>query len=675
MPPDAASKPLKRRVAIIAIDIAGFSALAERHQALAAQHVAHLRAEAEHAAGSRGGRIFSSAGDGLMLEFTNAGAALEAAMALCEAVRDPPIRLGGHVGEALPDERGDLIGHDVNVAARLQAEAPVGGILVSQLFKDALDAALGERLAPRGRIRLAKMRETLSVYVYAPKHAPVRAAPDPVLAVLAFDNLSRDRDTRFFSDGVSEEILHAVSRTPGVRAVGSTSSFAFRGRDKHKAGKALGASHVLDGSVRRSGARVRVAAQLVETETGLILWSERYERELDESWTLQEEIAVDAASALALALGQTRRPQAAKLGAALFDSYLRAREDLRSGAPERIAHAEVRLSALVREAPDFPRAWSTLAGARLECLRLTRADRARLIASAKDAAERAIGLDEHAGEAYVALAALESDFSQWRARETLFERALDCEPSNPLILFRHGQFLISVGRVLAGYAQQARAFALDPLDPMLAAFHGYNVWAANSRTDGRAILEGAAARHPDNVFVWYMRLTTAMLEGDLARALSLRADAARLAPGLVDSAAYKSGAMVQELMSAPSPEAFMALGARFAQMAEEEPSSALDLAAALSVLGLSGPALAIFERALDDIEAWRLSAPEAARPHVGYETALLFLENTRALRMDQGFARLCARLGLAAYWRDTGYWPDCVEELAAFYDLRAACAQ
>lgn len=106
-------------------------------------------------------------------------------------------------------------------------------------------------------------------------------------------------------------------------------------------------------------------------------------------------------------------------------------------------------------------------------------------------------------------------------------------------------------------------------------------------------------------------------------------------------------------------------------MAEAEPAAALDLAVALSVLGFTEPALALFEEALDDVDAWRAGALETTRPHIGYETALLFIDQTRALRMDPAFVKLCTRLGLARYWCETGQWPDCAGEVG--YDFRAAC--
>jgi len=664
-----------RLAAIVSADIAGYSALVETDSARALAHVARLREQAEAEAERHNGRIFNTAGDGVMLEFATASAALSAAIALCEAKQEATLRFGVHVGEVTPAANGDLLGHGVNIAARLQAEAAPGGILVSQIVRDTAAPLLAQRLVSRGRVRLAKMRETMQVFAFhASEQAVPRAQQTPVLAVLAFDNSTRDRATRALSDGVSEEILYAVSRLPGLKVLGATSSFAFRGRDKAKAAKSLAATHVLDGSVRRLDERVRVAAHLADAETGVVLWSERYDRDLADALSLQEEIAGEVARALAVAFGEAQRARAPKLTAALSDAYFEARAGLKSGAAPRVTDAAKSLERIVRDAPTFARAWSSLASAKLEVLRLARTDRARIVEDARDAAERAIGIDPTQGEAYAVLAALEGEFfARWREREALIEKALDVEPNNPLLLFRHGQFLVSIGRVAAGYAQQARAYDLDPLDPMFAAFHAYNVWAKHSPEDGRRLLEEAAERHPENVYVWFMRLNTAALSGDFATAAELRSEGARLIPGIAETAPYRAGERMQQVMMAPSPEAFMKLGEDFAAMAESEPAAALDLAVALSVLGFIQPALAIFEEALDNVDAWRVGALETTRPHIGYETALLFIDQTRALRMSPDFVRLCERLGLTRYWRETGNWPDCVAETAGVYDFAAAC--
>ncbi len=661
----------RRLAAIVSADIAGYSALSERDAAQAVAHVARLRERARQECARHGGRIFNTAGDGVMLEFASASDALAAAIALSES--ESASRFGVHLGDVTPTENNDLLGHGVNIAARLQSEALPGGVLVSQIVRDSVAPELASKLVARGRIRLSKMRETMSVFAFETMEAPhPRVAATPVVAVLAFETPSREHSTRAFSDGVSEEILYAVSRMSGIKVLGATSSFAFRGREKAKAAKTLNATHVLDGSVRRTEDRVRVAAHLAEAETGVVLWSDRFDRDLEDAFALREEIATEVANALEVALGEVKRARAPKLTPALSDSYFEAREKMRTGAVAQVVLAANALERIVRDAPDFARAWAALATAKLEVLRLSRENRARLVEDAREAAERALGVDPTMCEAYAVLAALEGEFfGRWREREALIEKALAVDPNNPLLLFRHGQFLVSTGRVDAGYGQQAKAFELDPLDPMFAAFHGYNLWSKRDKAEGRKLLEEAAARFPDNVFVWFMRLNTAALDSDFGAAETLRAEGRRLIPNLEESASYKAGERMQQIMMAPSPEAFMKLGEDFSAMAEAEPSAALDLAVALSVLGFTGPALEIFGDALDNIDAWRAGALETTRPHIGYETALLFIDQTIQLRMNPDFTKLCARLGLARYWRDTDRWPDCAAQ--APYDFKAAC--
>ncbi|MBC7769715.1 MAG: adenylate/guanylate cyclase domain-containing protein, partial [Phycisphaerales bacterium] len=356
------SEAARKLAAIVSVDIAGFSALAERDQAEALAHVARLREQAAAIAARHGGRIFNTAGDGMMLEFASATDALNAAIVLCEAETKAQLRFGVHLGEVTQAANGDLLGHGVNVAARLQGEASAGAILVSEIVRDNAAPDLAARLQPRGKVKLAKMRALMSVFALDPSGAAVKAhVGAPMLAVLAFDTPARDRAARTLADGVSEEILYAVSRVPGIKVIGATSSFAFRGRDKARAAKALHATHLLDGSVRRMEDRVRIAAHLTEAETGVVLWSERYDRDLGDAFALQEEIAAEVAKALSVTLGEAKRMRAPKLTAALSDTYFEAREMMRTGAIACIQTAAAALERVVREAPDFARAWAALA--------------------------------------------------------------------------------------------------------------------------------------------------------------------------------------------------------------------------------------------------------------------------------------------------------------------------
>ena len=259
----------RRLTTIVALDVAGYSARTEADEAGTAAEVAALRSVIERIAGARGGRVFNTAGDGFMLEFGSSLAAVEAAFALAEEC-EPKVRVGVHLGDVVVQPNGDLLGHGVNVAARLMARSEPGSALVSADVHRTIRGPLAERLVSRGTLQLDKMTEKIEAFAIAAVGSPVVASPsksrEPLVAVLPFDNLSDDREMQFFSDGVSEEIIQRLSRGAMMKVIGRTSSFQFRGADKtaRKVASELKCTHILDGSIRRAGGRVRISAHLVE---------------------------------------------------------------------------------------------------------------------------------------------------------------------------------------------------------------------------------------------------------------------------------------------------------------------------------------------------------------------------------------------------------------------------
>ena len=291
---------IRKLTTIVALDVAGYSARAERDEARSAAEVVALRGTIERIAGAHQGRIFNTAGDGFMLEFASSVAAVEAAIEIADR-SEPKLRIGVHVGDVIVQPNGDLLGHGVNVAARLMARSDPGDVLVSGDVKRTIRGQLAERLAPRGVHQLDKMSETIEVFALVDavvSISPARAkGADPLLAVLPFDNLSNDPEMTFFSDGVSEEILHTIARAKDLRVIGRTSSFQLRGSDKsaRKVLSDLHATHMLDGSVRRSGNQLRVSAHLIDALSQTTLWTGRFDRDMSEAFALQDQIASEVA--------------------------------------------------------------------------------------------------------------------------------------------------------------------------------------------------------------------------------------------------------------------------------------------------------------------------------------------------------------------------------------------
>jgi TolB-like protein len=292
-------------------------------------------------------------------------------------------------------------------------------------------------------------------------------ALEPLLAVLAFDNLSADLETQFFSDGVSEEILDTVARGSGVKVIAPSSSFQFRGPEKavRRVAAALKATHLLDGSVRRAGSRIRIAAHLVDCASETTIWSDRFERELVDVFALQDEIAGAVAGALNAVLAPTPKP--AVIRPETYEAYLQAQPMVYVELHYVDRAAVDLLERVVAEAPTFAAAWENLAVARAKWLRSGGAaqpfDEAR--AAVVGAAETALRLDPSRGRAHLALALLEP-WAAYARREAHLDRAVATNINDAVLIMSRARQLGYVGRGRAALEEARRAVSLDPVPPL-----------------------------------------------------------------------------------------------------------------------------------------------------------------------------------------------------------------
>src|SRR5262245_22279249 len=292
---DNEPKPDHRLAAIMATDVVGYSRLMESDEALALAALAAIRQATQNQIVQHRGRIANTAGDSVLAEFGSAVEAVRCAMALQEAVskepdsKDLPIRIGIHLGDVV-DKGGDLFGTAVNVAARLEGIAQPGGIVVSAAVRDAIAGKLPASFADLGLKTLKNIEEPIRAYALSPRAGSLssgipragEALPlpsKPSIAVLPFDNLSGDREQEYFADGTVEEIITALSRFRGLFVIARNSSFAYKGRavDVKQIGRELGVRYILEGSVRKSGNKVRITGQLIDTATGAHLWADRFD--------------------------------------------------------------------------------------------------------------------------------------------------------------------------------------------------------------------------------------------------------------------------------------------------------------------------------------------------------------------------------------------------------------
>lgn len=289
----------RRLAAILAADVVGYSKLVGGDESGTLAQLEALRTKiiephiAKHA-----GRLFKSMGDGFLIEFASAVQAVSCAKAIQKANGQGslPLRIGIHVGDVVV-QGDDLMGDGVNVAARVESIADPGGIVITRAVHDQVRDKVDFGFEDRGEIELKNIQRPVQVFVIAgakvESQSIALSIPDkPSIAVLPFQNMSGDPEQEYFADGMTEDILTGLARFQNLFVIARNSSFTYKGQavDIKKVGAELGVRYVLEGSVRASGQRVRITAQLIDAATAHHVWAERYDRALTDIFDIQDEV-------------------------------------------------------------------------------------------------------------------------------------------------------------------------------------------------------------------------------------------------------------------------------------------------------------------------------------------------------------------------------------------------
>jgi adenylate cyclase len=664
----------RKLTAIMSIDIVGYSALSETDETAAASSVSRLRAALDGVARTQGGRIFNTAGDGFMLEFPSASGALAAAEMLWGGVDRRSVRVGVHVGDVLIAEGGDLLGHSVNIAARLQELANPGSVLVSTDARRAVRGALARRLHSAGSVQLDGMAETIDIFTLEaiPASASSGRKPDYVLVVLPFDNESEHTEMNFFSDGVADEIIATLLRQSKLKIIGRTSAFQFRGDRKREAAAALRATHVLDGAVRCAGAKLRVGAQLIEAGSGMALWSERYDGERADAFTLEDDIAGKVAAALDHALSDRQRP-AQTVDPAAYELYLRARQLWLMLSDDDEEHAETLLERCVRMAPDFAPAWAALASVRAFLLPRDR----DMIGepqhtAALQAAERALELDANCAQALAALSLLKPAFAEHGEKLRLVNLALKITPNDPSLHVARAAWLYSVGRIKEAAAALETASRLDPLGPAVEGLRASLMTTRGHVGTALEVVSAAWARWPDSAFIWYMMWVTLCAAGRLDEAEALAAPGVPPRRGITERDVQALLNFVKLLRASPEVRS-ATCDAMLTALATSKDPLPLSTCLVAAGAGCTERAIQVIEQAIVEGRALRPDAHDEFGMARGQSALQLFVANCgEPIWKHSRFPALAAKLGLAQYWVETKKWPDCAAEVD--YDFKALCA-
>ena len=305
----------RRLAAILAADIAGYSALMGADEARTVRDLKGHQAVVFPLVSQFGGRIIDTAGDGILAEFASVVNAVKCAVAIQSKMADRnaaieperwmQFRVGINIGDVVYDEA-RIYGDGINVAARLEGIAEPGGICISSKVYEEITGRIDLTFQDIGEQHLKNILRPVRAYRIrvdgiAQAAARMLALPDkPSIAVLPFQNMSGDPEQEYFADGMVEEIITALSRVRWLFVIARNSTFTYKGQpiDVKQVGRELGVRYVLEGSVRRAGNRVRITGQLVEASTGAHLWADRFDGSLEEVFELQDRIATGVAGVI-----------------------------------------------------------------------------------------------------------------------------------------------------------------------------------------------------------------------------------------------------------------------------------------------------------------------------------------------------------------------------------------
>jgi adenylate cyclase len=473
----------RRLAAILASDIVGYTSLISADEAGTLSALKTHRTEVfnprveEH-----GGRIVKLMGDGALVEFPSVSNAVLAALSiqrdLAESTGPIRLRIGVNLGDIVLDGE-DIYGEGVNIAARLEALADPGGICISSVVHDSLGRTTSEEFQDAGEHQLKGLSRRVRIWRWpcGPKElrrvAGASAAPDkPSIAVLPFVNMSGDPEQEFFSDGITEDINTELSRYDELLVIARNSTVAYKNAvpDNPRIAAELGVRHILTGSVRRSGSRVRIAAQLSDTETGTHIWADRFDRDIEDIFAVQDEITAVIVNALLGKLKHKEYQRSLHKRPETLDAYdhaLRASVLMTDWDREKNFKARPEAELAIGLDPKFARAHALQAWTySLEAVLRWVEDPDRSFKEGYAAAIMAVDLDYDEPWAHAALG-----FSElWGRREYVngidsLQRAISLNPNNPHFRIWLSNGLCLAGRSEEGLIEYEKAIRLNPNFP------------------------------------------------------------------------------------------------------------------------------------------------------------------------------------------------------------------
>lgn len=465
-------------------DMVGYTALGQKHESLSLALVEEQRKLIRPALGRHQGREVKTIGDSFFVEFASALDAARCAYDIQRSVREFNVsmpeerrihlRIGVHLGDVV-ESQGDISGDAVNIASRIESLAEDGGVCLTRQVYDQVYNKLDIPMTNLGQRALKNVSSPIEVYKMSMPWEP--RSPEQHagsldrrrIAVLPFKSMSPDPNDAYFADGLAEELISTLSTVTGLRVVSRTSTMGYKDSPKRLAdiGRELSAGAIVEGSIRKAGAQVRITVQLLDANTDEHLWAEKYDRKLDDIFTIQSEVSESVARALNVQLARSERERMAKtktsdMGA--YQDYLLGKHLLLQGTEEKVRKSIELFKRAVAADPLFAEAYHGLADSYELMGHNSYAPWIESMKLSKDAVRKSLELDPDLAGAHATLGFLTmvADWDLIEAQKEL-KKAIDLDPSDASAHRDYSRCLAALGRLDEACQHARTSRELDPL--------------------------------------------------------------------------------------------------------------------------------------------------------------------------------------------------------------------
>jgi len=491
------NKPRRKLAAILAADVVGFSKKMGENENRTLKNLKACRTITDESIEANHGRVFGSAGDSVIAEFASPVDAIVAAVEFQRNLRDrnleiPPedqmeLRVGLNLGDVII-EGDNLYGDGVNVAARLEPLADPGGICVSGKFHEEVRRKLDLSFVSTGPQEMKNIEDPVHTFNVllgheaegvsqissaAPSSPPVQqqsANAKPRLIVLPFNNLSNVEDNDFLVDGIVEDLITEFSRINSIEVISRNTAFSFKGKEVNNAQIAteFGIDFIANGSIRSSGNRIRISVELTDPESGSSIWSERYDRTMDDVFEVQDEIVRKVIVTLVGKLEMAGLERAKRKPTENLTSYeylLRGRDFHHKFSKEGVLSAIEMLDKSIEADPNnaLAYAWRACSIGQGMGQGYLEGNLEDILAEAKSMIQKSLELDENDFECHRLLCEINKFFKDFEQAEYYGRKGFEMNPNDPRIVSAYGDLLVLTGRAGEGTDLLIKAYELDPV--------------------------------------------------------------------------------------------------------------------------------------------------------------------------------------------------------------------